>query len=60
MKAIWIIVAVIVIIIGSIFVGMIIGKYEVEKYKAELPENYFLQKAARKKEEEVKDEKRSK
>ena len=41
MKAILMIVAVIVIIIGSIFVGMIIGKYEVEKYKAELPENYF-------------------
>jgi len=60
MKAILMIVAVIVIIIGSIFVGMIIGKYEVEKYKSELPENYFLQKAARKKEEETKDEKRSK
>lgn len=59
MQVVMMIVAVIVIIIGSIFVGMMIGKYEVKKYKTKLPENYFLQKTACKKEEEKNNEKRS-
>lgn len=59
MQVIMMIITVIVIIIGSIFVGMMIGKYEVKKYKTKLPENYFLQKAAHKKEEEENNEKRS-
>lgn len=60
MQVVMMVIAVIVIVVGSIFVGMMIGKYEVKKYKTKLPENYFLQKTARKKEEGKNNEKRSK